>query len=196
MTRPRLVLASRSPRRTDLLRSLLDESAPEAEFEVAPADVDEAPLAGEAPRDMVVRLALAKARAVAARVGGGAMVIGADTTVELDGESLGQPADADAARATLRRLSGRTHLVHTGVAVLYEAAEAPGVDTARVTFVPLTDALVDWYASTGEPMDKAGAYGIQGQGAVLVDRVEGQVSTVVGLPLRLLAGRMAALGWK
>ncbi|NBP50096.1 MAG: septum formation protein Maf [Actinobacteria bacterium] len=196
MTRPRLVLASRSPRRTDLLRSLLDESAPEAEFEVAPADVDEVPLAGEAPRDMVVRLALAKARAVAARVGGGAMVIGADTTVELDGESLGQPADADAARATLRRLSGRTHLVHTGVAVLYEGAEAPGVDTARVTFVPLTDALVDWYVSTGEPMDKAGAYGIQGRGAVLVDRVEGQVSTVVGLPLRLLAGRMAALGWK
>ena len=196
MTRPRLVLASRSPRRSDLLRSLLDESAPEAAFEVAPADVDETPGPGEAPRDMVVRLALAKARTVAARVGGGAMVIGADTTVELDGESLGQPADAEAARATLRRLSGRTHLVHTGIAVRYGDAESVGVDTARVTFVPLTDELVDWYVGTGEPMDKAGGYGVQGQGAVLVERVEGSVATVVGLPLRLLADRMAALGWK
>ena len=196
MTRPRLVLASRSPRRSDLLRSLLDESAPEAAFEVAPADVDETPGRGEAPRDMVVRLALAKARTVAARVGGGAMVIGADTTVELDGESLGQPADAEAARATLRRLSGRTHLVHTGVAVRYGDAESVGVDTARVTFVPLTEELLAWYVATGEPMDKAGGYGVQGQGAVLVERVEGSVATVVGLPLRLLADRMAALGWK
>lgn len=196
MTRPRLILASRSPRRSDLLRSLLDESAAGATFEVAPADVDETPGTGEAPRDMVVRLALAKARRVAARVGGGAMVIGADTTVELDGESLGQPADEDAARATLRRLSGRTHLVHTGIAVVHGGAESSGVDTARVTFVPLTDVLVDWYVATGEPMDKAGGYGVQGQGAVLVERVEGSVATVVGLPLRLLADQMAALGWK
>lgn len=196
MTRPRLILASRSPRRSDLLRSLLDESAAGATFEVAPADVDETPGTGEAPRDMVVRLALAKARRVAARVGGGAMVIGADTTVELDGESFGQPADEDAARATLRRLSGRTHLVHTGIAVVHGGAESSGVDTARVTFVPLTDVLVDWYVATGEPMDKAGGYGVQGQGAVLVERVEGSVATVVGLPLRLLADQMAALGWK
>jgi septum formation protein len=124
------------------------------------------------------------------------MVIGADTTVELDGESLGQPADAEAARTTLRRLSGRTHLVHTGIAVRFGDAESVGVDTARVTFVPLTDELVDWYVATGEPMDKAGGYGVQGQGAVLVERVEGSVATVVGLPLRLLADRMAALGWK
>lgn len=196
MTRPRLVLASRSPRRSDLLRSLLVESAPEAAFEVAPADVDETPEPGEAPRDMVVRLALAKARTVASRTGDGAMVIGADTTVELDGESLGQPADAEAARAALRRLSGRAHLVHTGVAVLFGGAETSGVDTARVTFVPLTEELLDWYVATGEPMDKAGGYGVQGQGAVLVERVEGSVATVVGLPLRLLAHQMASLGWK
>ena len=196
MTRPRLVLASRSPRRTDLLRTFLDEAAPGTGFEVAPSDVDESPLSGEAPRDMVLRLAVAKARAVAARAGAAAMVIGADTTVEIDGESLGQPADAGAARATLRRLSGRTHLVHTGVAVVWGVSEASGVDTARVTVVPLTDELVEWYVATGEPMDKAGAYGVQGQGAVLIERVEGALTTVVGLPLRLLADRLAALGWK
>jgi|688.fasta_scaffold170033_3 septum formation protein len=196
MTRPTLVLASKSPRRTDLLRSLLDESAPEVGFEVVPADVDETPMPGEAPRDMVVRLALAKARFVAAQLGGDAMVIGADTTVDVDGESLGQPDDATAARATLRRLSGRTHLVHTGIAVVHGGAETSAVDSAKVTFVPLTDELVDWYVATGEPMDKAGGYGVQGHGAVLVERVEGSVSTVVGLPLRLLADRMALLGWK
>lgn len=196
MIRPRLVLASRSPRRTDLLRSFLDESAPGTQFEVAPADVDESPLPGEAPRDMVLRLAVSKARAVAARTGEGAVVIGADTTVELDGESLGQPADPDQARRTLRRLSGRTHLVHTGVAVVRGSAEASGVDSARVTVVPLTDEVVEWYVATGEPMDKAGAYGVQGPGAVLVERVDGALTTVVGLPLRLLADRLAALGWK
>ena len=195
MIRLPLVLASRSPRRSELLRMFLDEAAPGRDFDVVPAAVDESTRPDERPRDLVHRLALTKARTVASRVVAGAVVIGSDTTVELDGESLGTPTDPDDAKRMLRRLSGRTHLVHTGVAVVRGDIEASGVDTARVTLMTLTEDVVDWYVATGEPMDKAGAYGVQGRGAALVERVDGAVTTVVGLPLRLLAEYLAASGW-
>ena len=194
----RLVLASRSPRRVDLLRQLLDEHGVSDTFEVDPADVDETPRPGESPRDMVLRLAVDKASAVAARHDGDdVVVIGADTTVDVDGESLGQPADMDAAATMLRRLSGRTHWVHTGVCVVAGGRRASRVESTRVTMVPLTDELLGRYLATGESLGKAGAYAIQGEGAMLVERVAGSMTAVIGLPLGALADLLGdvALGW-
>lgn len=194
----RVVLASRSPRRVDLLRQLLDEHGVPDTFDVDPADVDETPLAGESPRDMVLRLAIDKAAAVAARhVGDDIVVIGADTTVDVDGESLGQPADLEEAAAMLRRLSGRTHWVHTGVCVMAGARTASRVESTRVTMVPLTDELLGRYLATGESLGKAGAYAVQGEGAMLVTRVAGSMTAVIGLPLGVLADLLGevASGW-
>lgn len=180
----RLVLASRSPRRIEILERL------GVELVVEPADIDETPLPGETALDLVVRLAVGKARAVAERLaaaGGEAslVVLGADTTVEIDGEILGQPDDDQMAARMLRRLSGRTHRVHTGVAVLPVTDGAPrtAVVTSLVTFQPLTDATVDWYVGTGEPRGKAGAYAVQGLGSTLVAGVKGSMSNVIGLPV-------------
>lgn len=174
-----VVLASRSPRRVELLSQL--GITPE----VVPADIDEAPLDGESPVDMVRRLAVAKATAVAGRIGGVDTVLAADTTVDLDGESFGQPVDDAEAALMLRRLSGRTHRVHTAVAVLAAGEPTPSVEvvTSLVTFQPLNDHVVEWYVSTGEPRGKAGAYAVQGLGATLVASVRGSWSNVVGLPL-------------
>ena len=194
----RVVLASRSPRRVDLLRQLLDEHGVPDTFDVDPADVDETPLAGESPRDMVLRLAIDKAAAVAARhVGDDIVVIGADTTVDVDGESLGQPADLEEAAARLRRLSGRTQWVHTGVCVMAGARTASRVESTRVTMVPLTDELLGRYLATGESLGKAGAYAVQGEGAMLVTRVAGSMTAVIGLPLGVLADLLGevASGW-
>lgn len=194
----RVVLASRSPRRVDLLRQLLDEHGMPDTFEVDPADVDETPRPGESPRDMVLRLAVDKAVAVAARHDGeDIVVIGADTTVDVDGESLGQPADMAEAAAMLRRLSGRTHWVHTGVCVVAGGRRASRVESTRVTMVPLTDELLGRYLATGESLGKAGAYAIQGEGAMLVERVAGSMTAVIGLPLGALADLLGdvALGW-
>ena len=163
--------------------------------EVVPADIDESPLDGESPVDMVRRLAIAKAVAVAERTGGGETVLAADTTVDLDGMSLGQPVDdADAARM-LRRLSGRTHRVHTAVAVLVPGSDEPTVEvvTSLVTFQPLNDHVVEWYVSTGEPQGKAGSYAVQGLGVTLVASVRGSWSNVVGLPLTETA-RLLGIG--
>lgn len=185
--RPRLVLASGSPRRRDLL------AATGMHFEIVPADVDETLLPGESAEDLTARLAVAKARAVRdALEPGPLLVIGADTVVVLDDEILGKPVDADDAARMLRRLSGRTHRVLTGVAVV--AGEwSPRIDvtTTRVTFRPLTDDEIGEYVATGEPLDKAGAYGIQGAGGALVESIDGPYDNVVGLPVasvrRLLA---------
>jgi septum formation protein len=187
-----VVLASRSPRRLDLLAQL--GITPE----VVPADIDESPLVGESPLDMVRRLASAKADVVVARIGTSrdALVLAADTTVDLEGENFGQPVDeADAARM-LRRLSGRTHRVHTAVAVAKPGATAPTVEvvTSLVTFQPLNDHVVEWYVGTGEPMGKAGAYAVQGLGGTLVASVKGSWSNVVGLPLAETA-RLLGLGF-
>jgi nucleoside triphosphate pyrophosphatase len=173
---PGLVLASGSPRRRELLAQL------GLTFAVVAPDVDETPRPGERPGELVRRLAAAKAAAV-----DGDPVLAADTTVEVDGEILGKPLDADDARRMLRRLSGRSHRVHTGVAV--RAGERLGLDvvTTIVTFVPLQPAVIEWYVGTGEPLDKAGAYAIQGHGGAFVEHVRGSVSNVVGLPLTSVA---------
>lgn len=173
-----LVLGSASPRRRDLLHSV------GLEFEVVPADIDETPRAGEAPADYVARLAGEKCAAVAGRLEASAVVLTADTTVTLDGEALGKPADHAEARAMLRRLSGRTHLVHTAVVVATPGDRRDVTVTTAVTFGELTDAEIEWYVGLGESFDKAGAYGIQSAGAALVERIDGSPSNVIGLPLR------------
>lgn len=188
----RLVLASRSPRRSDLLKSL------GLVFGVVPGDVDESRLPEEDPHSYVERVARAKAEAVAAV---GTVTLGADTVVVHEGHVMGKPAHPAEARAMLARLSGDTHMVLTGVAVT--TVEASGletevvVETALVRFLDLTAAEISAYVATGEPLDKAGAYAISGKGAVFVDRIEGHPTTVIGLPLpatrRLLARRGMAV---
>jgi septum formation protein len=180
----RLVLASASPRRSELLRSV------GLHFDIVPADIDESTLPGEAPCDYVARLSNEKARVVAERVGGGAIVVAADTTVDVDGRILEKPVDDLDARRMLRLLSGRTHLVHTGVTTLFSGVGSGRtgspvsvvVETA-VRFVGLTDRAIDWYLATGEHAGKAGAYGIQGAAGAFVERLDGSVTNVVGLPL-------------
>ena len=181
-----VVLASGSPRRAELLGQL------GVEFVVRVPDIDETPRPGEGPVDYVGRLAVEKGRAVA--VPDDALVIAADTTVDLDGEILGKPADADEARSMLRRLSARTHRVHTGVSVRVGECVASDVVTSLVTFVPLTAPTIDWYVATGEPLDKAGAYAVQGAGGVFVLRIRGSVSNVIGLPLHTLARLAGQVG--
>ena len=175
-SRMRLILASASPRRRELL---LDAGY---EFDVMPAHVDESELAGEAPRQYVLRVASHKARVVAARHLE-CTVLAADTTVVVDGALLAKPADDDDARRMLRLLAGRAHLVLTGVVVCGPRGERMAVAESLVRFRPLTREQIDWYVSTGEPHDKAGAYGIQGLASRFVVGVEGSYSNVVGLPV-------------
>jgi septum formation protein len=179
MTGRPLILASGSPRR----RQLLDLIG--LAFEVLPSTVDEAPGDGEDPASYAVRAAREKAQEVAAR-SPKALVLGADTVVDIDSEILGKPASKSDAAAMLRRLSGRSHLVHTALALVSGASCHEIVDTARVRIVGLSEEVIRWYVATGEPMDKAGAYAIQGLGGLLVVRVEGSPHTVVGLPLHRL----------
>ena len=184
--RPAVVLASSSPRRHELLARL------GVEFTTASPDVDESPLPGEDPVAYVRRLALDKAHTVAA--GPDVLVIAADTTVELDGEILAKPDDDEHARVMLRGLSGRTHLTHTGVALRLGTRTVEEVVTTAVTFARLTDAEIDWYVATGEPLDKAGAYALQGAAGVFVERIDGSVSNVVGLPLHAVHELARRLG--
>jgi septum formation protein len=170
---PPLVLASASPRRRALLEQL---GIP---LRIDPAHLDENLRPGEAAEDYVLRLAREKAEAVRIRHPD-AMVLAADTSVVLEGTVLGKPATADEALEMLRRLSGRRHHVMTAVAV---AGAGERLVTAGVTFAPADEAALRWYVSTGEPMDKAGAYAVQGIGGFLVERIEGSHSAVVGLPL-------------
>jgi nucleoside triphosphate pyrophosphatase len=183
----RLVLASQSPRRRELLALI---GIP---HEVHPADLDESLLPGESPPEHAERLARSKAQTIAGREPA-AVVIGADTIVVLDGEILGKPRDAGEAARTLRRLSGRTHTVHTAVAVAHHGRVVSGIESVEVTFRPLTDAQIETYIATGEPMDKAGAYGIQGYGAVIVERVHGDYFAVMGLALGRLVGLLESVG--
>jgi len=183
----RVILASQSPRRRELL-TLVGIS-----HEVRPAEIDERYLAGEEPGAHAQRLAREKAITVAADAAD-AVVIGSDTIVVVDGEVLGKPRDAAHAVEMLTRLSGRTHTVLTAVAVLRSGEERSAVEAADVTFHPLTRPQIDAYIATGEPMDKAGAYGIQGYGATIVRRVEGDYFAVMGLPLQLLVRLMEELG--
>ena len=178
--RPVIVLASASPRRAELL------AAAGVPFDVDTADVDETPRDGEAPHDYVRRLAEAKARAVAVRHPA-RLVLGADTTVVVDGTILGKPVDAADAGDMLRRLSGRSHQVLTGVALVRDGRTVEvGVAVTDVWFAAMTEADIDAYVATGEPMDKAGAYGIQGRASCFVTRIDGSYSNVVGLPVALV----------
>jgi septum formation protein len=176
-TAAHLVLASASPRRAALLRSV---GLP---FTTRPVDIDESVAAGEAAAPYVERLARAKATA---QVHDGEVVIGADTTVVLDDAIIGKPVDPDDARRILRTLSGRTHTVFTGVAVATTARVASGVARTEVTFAELPDTWIDRYVATGEPLDKAGAYGMQDGAALFVIGIAGSPSNVIGLPLHLL----------
>jgi septum formation protein len=172
--RARLVLASGSPRRADLLSRMgLD-------FDIRPADIDESMRSGEDPVEYVLRLSIEKANAVDRRPG--EIVLAADTTVELDGEILGKPVDDHDAARMLALLAGRTHRVHSGVTVI-SAELTTIVVTTAVTFALLTSATIGRYIATGEPYGKAGAYAIQGVGAALVESIDGSVTNVVGLPL-------------
>ena len=186
-TEPTFVLASRSPRRIDLLQRIGRNPV------VDPADIDESMRPGESAVDYVRRLSAEKALVVLARHPG-AVVLGADTCVELDGVVHGQPADRDDARRILRALSGRTHNVHTAVTLASGARSRTILESARVTLQPLGDALLDWYLDTGEPLGKAGAYAVQGHGSVLVTGVQGLMSGVVGLPLGPVAALLDEFG--
>jgi len=184
MTMPTLVLASASPRRRQLLEML------HLPVLVSPANVQELPLSGEAPRAYAERLARDKARAVP-----GQLVLGADTIVVLDGTILEKPTgDADALRM-LRLLQGRTHVVITAICLTHEGREFRAADETRVTFRPSDDATLRAYIATGEPRDKAGAYGIQGWGAALVDRIDGDFFSVMGLPVRRVLDLLAEAGY-
>jgi septum formation protein len=176
-----LVLASASPRRHELLRGIgLD-------FTIVVADVDEAERTGELPTDYVARVAHDKAMAVVGKLGFGATsdvaVLAADTTVEVNGEILAKPADDEDARRMLRLLSGRTHQVHTAVVGWRMSGVRSVTVTTDVTFAQLDDDTIDWYVSTGEHRDKAGAYGMQGAAGALVERIDGSPTNVIGLPL-------------
>jgi septum formation protein len=171
----RIILASQSPRRRWLLESA------GFEVDVRPVAVEEARRPGEAPVDMVERLARAKATAL--KDPGDLPVVAADTVVALADEVLGKPRDERQAARTLRRLSGEEHVVLTGWCVRFRDGARVGVVRTQVWFRDLSDGEIERYIATGEPMDKAGAYGIQGDGGALVDRVAGSYTNVVGLPL-------------
>ena len=183
-----LVLASASPRRAELLR------AAGIRFEVVTADVDERQHSGEDAESYVRRLAAAKATRVAAAHPGRA-VLGADTTVVVDGDVLGKPADAAEAATMLARLSGRSHLVLTGVCLIDPTGHADAsVAFTTVEFRPLLADEIEGYVATGEPMDKAGAYAIQGGAGPFVIRIEGAHDNVVGLPVALIQAMCRARG--
>jgi septum formation protein len=176
MPLPRVVLASASPRRAELL------TAAGLPFDVAPADVDESRWPGEAPESYCERVARAKALAVAARAPG-RVVLAADTIVVVDAEVFGKPVDGPDARRMLLALSGRIHEVLTAVAIAAAGGVRTVVERTTVEFVPLAEADIAWYVDTGEPMDKAGAYAIQGLASRFVARIQGSYSNVVGLPV-------------
>lgn len=178
----RLILASRSIRRQTLLRQL---GIP---FSTKPADVDENYPEESEPAAVVESLAVVKANAISARYPN-ALVLGADTLVAHRGRLLGKPSDADDAFAMLKRLSGSTHTVYTGIALLHEASQrrVHAVESTEVTFGRLSESEIAAYVDSGSPMDKAGAYGIQDDwGAVFIEGIRGDYYTVVGLPLRRL----------
>ncbi|GAA5784564.1 Maf family protein [Chitiniphilus shinanonensis] len=187
-----LYLASASPRRRELLAQI------GVQFERIAAPVDETPLLNEDPHGYVLRLARAKAQAgwlamLAANLPPHP-VLAADTTVVLDGEILGKPDDNAHAAAMLKQLSGSTHLVLTALAIAEQDRVETVLSESRVTFMPLSDGQIARYVASGEPMDKAGAYGIQGQGGLFVSHLEGSFTGVVGLPLHETAQLLARYG--
>lgn len=183
-----LVLASASPRRRELLLNA------GISFTVHATNIDETLAPGEDAVAYVRRLASAKASAAPAGVDD--LVLAADTVVCLDGVILGKPASVGEAQMMLRVLSGKTHEVHTAICLRFGLRSLVDVATTRVTFLTMTDEQIEEYSSSGEPMDKAGAYGIQGLASRYIHSVEGCYFNVVGLPVSLVCQRMAELGWK
>lgn len=192
-TSHKIVLASGSPRRRELLAGLCGCSVTDPSFLVVPSTFAEDLLVSDfpSPIEYVRETALLKCKEVYQRLGashGGRdqlrpLVISADTIVVVDGDVLNKPLDDEEARDMLRRLSGRTHVVHTAVIVMADGRSWFSVASTNVTFAPLSDAAISAYVATGEPRDKAGAYGIQGLGGCFVERIEGEYGTVVGLPI-------------
>ncbi|OUP29856.1 septum formation inhibitor Maf [Faecalibacterium sp. An192] len=172
----KLILASGSPRRRELL------SLYTTDFEVCASDFDERAVQAESPAALAEALARGKCLAVSGQ-NPGCLVVGSDTVVELDGEVFGKPKDADDACRMLRALSGRTHQVHTGVCVSDGTTAESFVDTCKVTFFPIPEEEMERCIASGEPFDKAGAYAIQGQAALWLDRLEGDYYTIMGLPV-------------
>jgi septum formation protein len=187
----KLILASASPRRAEILRDA------GFSFLVMSSAVDETPFPEESPSDHVQRLADAKAELVAARAVGPAIVIAADTVVTLDGRIFGKPRSSDEARQMLEKLSGRTHSVLTGVTLirLPDAERRTFVETTLVHFAPLSPDDITRYLATGEPHDKAGSYAIQGLGGRFIPRIEGDYFNIVGLPLAHVTQALSDLGW-
>jgi septum formation protein len=188
-TPPPIVLASQSPRRAELIARL------GLEFDVQPADIDERYRPGETPPEHAERLAREKAEKVAA-THPHALVVGSDTIVVIDGDVLGKPRDRAQAVEMLTRLSGRDHEVCTGVAVAMNGRVESGLERVRVRFRTLDRAACEAYAATGEPMDKAGAYGIQGFGSAIVESIEGDYFAVMGLPVVRMLGLIERFGWR
>lgn len=196
MTRPQLedtrimgplVLASGSPRRRQWMEAL------NLPFEVQTPDVDETPIMDEDPENLVLRLARTKAKVISDR-NPGRWVLAADTTVAVDHHTLNKPEDVEDAVRMLMLLQGRAHQVHTGMALRRNQEVHSLVDTAQVRFRPFTEAQARWYVATGEPMDKAGSYAIQGIGALFIESVDGSFATVMGLPVERLSAWLFELG--
>lgn len=193
MNFPEIYLASKSPRRRELLVQI------GVEFSVLPVDIDESRLLDEPPVDYVKRVAIAKAK-----VGWNSLdkqkkmpVLGSDTSVVLDDIILGKPKNNDDARLMLRQLSGREHQVLTAVSIVFDSQIVCDLCTSLVTFVELSEADIDWYLSTKEGVDKAGGYAVQGLAALFIDKVEGSYSGIMGLPVRetgLLLSQMSEYG--
>ena len=187
----KLILASASTRRAEILHDA------GFSFVVLCSAVDETPMAGELPAELVQRLAAAKAELVAARAVGPAIVIAADTEVVLDGHVLGKPRTSEDARQMLIKLSGRTHSVVTGVTLLRlpDIEQRRFVETTQVHFAKIPDEEITRYLATGEPFDKAGSYAIQGRAGRFVPRIEGCYFNIVGLPLARVCQGLTELGW-
>ena len=178
---PKLILASGSPRRSEILQSV------GWEFVKDVPDIDESEMPGELPEDYVRRLAKTKAETIAARHAG-AIVLGADTTVVINKQIIGKPIDLDDARRMLQLLSGNWHEVLTGVAVVLDGETRDGLQSTRVKFADMSDAEIDFLVENGDPLDKAGAYAVQAQAALFIEKIDGDYWNVVGLPVSLVYG--------
>ena len=184
-----IILASRSPRRCELLKMIGIE-----EIKIIPAEIEEKPPDGLTPEQTVCEIALQKARCVSPFCGGHDTIIAADTLVYIDGQPIGKPADENDAAAILWKLSGRRHSVYTGMAVIRGADCIFGAEKTDVFFREILGAEIAAYIKTGEPMDKAGAYGAQGRGAAFIERIEGDFYNVVGLPVCRLSKMLKDFG--
>ncbi len=182
-----LILASASPRRRHWMEAM------RIPFELQAPQVDESPLLDEEPMELVLRLAELKAEVISRR-NPGRWVLAADTTVAVDHHTLNKPVDVEDAVRMLTLIQGRAHQVHTGLCLQRDAQVHSFVDTAQVHFRPLTEAQIRWYVGTHEPMDKAGAYAIQGIGALFIENVAGSFSTVMGLPVERMGALFGHLG--